>query len=63
MNPLFRTTLTVTIESRWPCERDAIGGAADLIREVRDVLHEDERLVKTAMMVRQVRTDGEIDDS
>ena len=57
MNPLYSTTLTVTIESRWECEKDAIGGAADLIREVRDVLRPDERLVKSAIMVRQVKED------
>lgn len=57
MNPLFSTTLTVTIESRWECEKDAIGGAADLIREVRGILNDDERLVKSAIMVRRVQED------
>ena len=62
VNPLFRTVLTLTVESHWPDEKAALGGAADLMRELRASLNEDERLVKSAVMVRRARTDGEKDD-
>ena len=62
MNPLFRTVLTLTVESHWPDEKAALQGAADLMRELRLKLNEDEHLAKSAVMVRRVRTDGELDD-
>ena len=62
MNPKFRTVLTLTVESHWPDEKAALQGAADLMRELRLKLNEDEHLDKSAVMVRRVRTDGELDD-
>jgi hypothetical protein len=62
MNPIYRWEILLTIDSHWPDEESAAEGAADLVNSIRADLTADETLVRSSVMVRRRRTDGEIHD-
>jgi hypothetical protein len=62
VNPRFRTVITLTIDSHWPDREEALRGADELVEEFRSRLAADETLVKTAVMVRRRRVNGELHD-
>lgn len=60
MHPLYHLVIALTVETHYPDQDSAAQGAAELIREFRERLAEDETLVRSSVMVR--RTDGELHD-
>lgn len=60
--PLYRATFALTVDIDRPDRKSAVESAEEIVQEIREVLFDDEKVIKASAMVRKRRVNGELND-
>lgn len=60
--PFYRVTIALTVDIDRPDRKSAVEGAEEIVRELRGVLFDDEKVIKSSAMVHKRRVNGELND-